>query len=92
MLSRWLEKRFTKALEEALRCPIERVDGLEAELRDMLGEWGITKEALDATYNKVHRELGHITKRQGLDKSDEPITEAERVAGLQLTPRRRGFR
>ena len=91
-MSRWLEKRFERALREALRCPMAAIAVLETEVLALQAEWSVAKDALDATYSKVHRELGHITKRQGLDKPDGPITEAERVAGLQLTPRRRGFR
>ncbi len=71
MLQRYFRKRFEKALQEALECPLQRIDELEVLLGAIQDEWSTASDRLDATYTKVHRELGHITKRQALDADDD---------------------
>lgn len=83
MLQRYFRKRFEKALREALACPLERIDALEEVLGTVVEEWHTASDRLDATYNKVHRELGHITKRQALDAEEE--TESKPSDRRQLT-------
>lgn len=61
---------------------VERVGALERE-------WAVAKTSLQGTYDQVHRELGHITrkKRELLELSPCPDESTEE----QTIPRRSRF-
>jgi len=70
-------------LKTAIEDVAGRLDSLQSAFGTMRRDWETVTAHVDQQTSKVHRELGHITKRQALDKPDEPVTD-------EVARRRRG--
>lgn len=70
------------SLKEALEAILGRLDSLEKKFETMRLDWEIVTAHLDQQSTKVHRELGHVTKRKAdllkLEGGDEPEAGARK--------------
>ena len=63
-------------LKSALEPLLGRLDQLDRTFQAMRLEWEIVTAHVDQQTNRVHRELGHVTKRKAdLAKSEEPCLD-----------------
>lgn len=63
-------------LKDRLEAILKRLDGLELRFNGMRGEWEIVTSHVDQMTTKVHRELGHVTKRKAdLEKIEQPCDD-----------------
>lgn len=66
---------LNRRLEQAL----ERLLELELRFNGMRQEWEIVTAHVDQQTSKVHRELGHVTKRKADLERHEPCADEETV-------------
>jgi len=70
-------------LNEPLAAILARLTALEEGFRTLQHEHALVTASVDAAVTKVHRELGHVTKRRADLKRLEPCDEPE-ISGLPL--------
>lgn len=75
-------------LKSALEAVHGRLDALERTFERMRVDWEVITAHIDQQSNKVHRELGHVTRRQREIK-DADGTFEQRELELTENPRRR---
>jgi len=67
-------------LKSRLETMLARLEGLELRFNGMRADWEIVTSHVDQQTAKVHRELGHVTKRKAdLEKIENPCDEAPEV-------------
>jgi len=78
----------SKGPSEAPEATQNQLDLFDARIRDLEHEWSLASEELTSVRDRVHRELGHITKRT----REARVTEEVEEAVTQLTnPGRRSM-
>ena len=64
-------------LKDALEAIVRRCESLENAFQTMKLDWEIVTAHVDQQTNKVHRELGHVTKRRADLERAEGNPESE---------------
>jgi len=74
------------ALKQALEAQSDRLSQLERAFAVYKLDWETVVAKIDQLAKKVHRELGHVTKRQALESPSPDESK------LSIEPRRGRFR